>query len=79
MEANTASGAISNAFDSLRVQGMWGAHEPAGRLGAGSGRLRATTVSGSIALPRRPPLERPAGPCGAARETMPGTTDKKAL
>ncbi|MFE9770948.1 DUF4097 domain-containing protein [Streptomyces sp. NPDC005931] len=57
VEANTASGAISNAFDGLRVHGQWGAHKITGRLGAGNGKLRATTVSGSIALLRRPPGE----------------------
>ncbi|OIJ89268.1 hypothetical protein BIV25_34780 [Streptomyces sp. MUSC 14] len=57
VEANTASGTISNAFDGLRVHGAWGAHKITGRLGAGTGRLRATTVSGSIALLRRPPRE----------------------
>ncbi|MFF4491921.1 DUF4097 domain-containing protein [Streptomyces sp. NPDC001544] len=57
VEANTASGVISNAFDGLRVHGPWGAHKVTGRLGAGTGKLRATTVSGSIALLRRPPRE----------------------
>jgi hypothetical protein len=57
VEANTASGTISNAFDDLRVSGPWGAHKMTGRLGEGTGRLRATTVSGSIALLRRPPSE----------------------
>ncbi|MFH0520860.1 DUF4097 domain-containing protein [Streptomyces sp. M41] len=57
VEANTASGTISNAFEDLRVHGQWGAHKITGRLGAGTGRLRATTVSGSIALLRRPPKE----------------------
>ncbi|MEU0025679.1 DUF4097 family beta strand repeat-containing protein [Streptomyces sp. NPDC006335] len=57
VEANTASGTISNAFDGLRVRGQWGAHKVTGRLGAGTGKLRATTVSGSIALLRRPPRE----------------------
>jgi len=57
VEANTASGTISNAFDDLRVHGQWGAHKITGRLGAGTGKLRATTVSGSIALLRRPPRE----------------------
>ncbi|MFI0237437.1 DUF4097 family beta strand repeat-containing protein [Streptomyces sp. NPDC016845] len=57
VEANTASGAVSNAFDGLRVSGQWGAHKITGRLGAGTGTLRATTVSGSIALLRRPPGE----------------------
>ncbi|MDC0768106.1 DUF4097 family beta strand repeat-containing protein [Streptomyces sp. HD] len=57
VEANTASGTISNAFEDLRVHGQWGAHKITGRLGAGTGKLRATTVSGSIALLRRPPKE----------------------
>jgi hypothetical protein len=65
VEANTASGAISNAFENLRVQGQWGAHKISGRLGAGTGKLRATTVSGSIALLRRP---------GADEEGAPGDT-----
>ncbi|MER5939097.1 DUF4097 family beta strand repeat-containing protein [Streptomyces sp. NPDC001928] len=57
VEANTASGTISNAFEGLRVHGQWGAHKITGRLGNGTGKLRATTVSGSIALLRRPPRE----------------------
>ncbi|MFB8773407.1 DUF4097 family beta strand repeat-containing protein [Streptomyces broussonetiae] len=54
VEANTASGSVSNAFEDLRVDGQWGAKRITGRLGAGNGRLKATTVSGSIALLRRP-------------------------
>jgi len=57
VEANTASGSVSNAFDDLRVTGQWGAKKITGRLGGGNGRLKATTVSGSIALLRRPPAE----------------------
>lgn len=57
VEANTASGSVSNAFEDLRVSGQWGAKRITGRLGAGSGSLKATTVSGSIALLRRPPAE----------------------
>ncbi|MFF5182311.1 DUF4097 domain-containing protein [Streptomyces sp. NPDC000345] len=57
VEANTASGSVSNAFEDLRVSGQWGAKRITGRLGAGNGRLKATTVSGSIALLRRPPAE----------------------
>lgn len=57
VDANTASGAISNAFDTLRVSGQWGAKRITGTLGAGNGMLKATTVSGSIALLRRPPAE----------------------
>ncbi|MFE3633801.1 DUF4097 domain-containing protein [Streptomyces sp. NPDC059168] len=93
VEANTASGTISNAFDGLRVHGQWGAHKITGRLGAGTGRLRATTVSGSIALLRRPagedePDARRASGSGApadgtthatADATTDGPTDKKVL
>ncbi|PZH14735.1 hypothetical protein C1I97_09880 [Streptomyces sp. NTH33] len=88
VEANTASGRVSNAFEDLRVAGQWGAKRITGRLGAGNGRLKATTVSGSIALLRRPPAED--GPWEAEpRDTRPeedstgtptdGTTDKKVL
>lgn len=66
VEANTASGAISNAFENLRVQGQWGAHKITGRLGAGTGKLRATTVSGSIALLRRPDGDEEGRPGDAA-------------
>ncbi|MGW4203826.1 DUF4097 family beta strand repeat-containing protein [Streptomyces sp. NPDC004726] len=52
--AETASGALSNAFDDLRVSGQWGSKKITGTLGAGTGALTATTVSGSIALLRRP-------------------------
>ncbi|MBI0295273.1 DUF4097 family beta strand repeat protein [Streptomyces sp. PRKS01-29] len=57
VEANTASGSVSNGFDALRVSGQWGAKRITGRLGAGKGSLKATTVSGAIALLRRPPSE----------------------
>ncbi|MGY0058538.1 DUF4097 family beta strand repeat-containing protein [Streptomyces sp. LZ34] len=57
VEAHTASGAVSNAFEDLRVTGQWGAKKISGRLGAGNGRLKATTVSGAIALLRRAPTE----------------------
>lgn len=57
VEANTASGTVSNAFEDLRVGGQWGAKRITGTLGAGTGTLKATTVSGSIALLRRPPIE----------------------
>ncbi|HJX87897.1 MAG TPA: DUF4097 family beta strand repeat-containing protein [Gemmatimonadales bacterium] len=65
VEANTASGTVSNAFEDLRVGGQWGAKKITGTLGSGTGTLKATTVSGSIALLRRPPAEdEPAGPTG---------------
>jgi hypothetical protein len=74
VEANTASGAVSNAFDDLRVHGQWGAHKITGRLGAGNGTLRATTVSGSIALLRRPARDDDHAP----RDAKPGTDDPSA-
>ncbi|WP_306190992.1 MULTISPECIES: DUF4097 family beta strand repeat-containing protein [unclassified Streptomyces] len=85
VEANTASGSVSNAFEDLRVSGQWGAKRITGRLGTGHGRLKATTVSGSIALLRRPPAED--GPWdsgldpddGPTRPATDGTTDKKVL
>ncbi len=55
VHASTTSGAVSNAFEALNVGGQWGAKSVDGRLGAGKGTLRATTVSGSLALLRRPP------------------------
>ncbi|GAA4900954.1 DUF4097 domain-containing protein [Streptomyces coeruleoprunus] len=54
VEANTTSGTVANAFDDLRVGGQWGAKRLTGTLGAGTGALRATTVSGAISLLRRP-------------------------
>ncbi|MFF1377198.1 DUF4097 domain-containing protein [Streptomyces sp. NPDC058308] len=57
VEVDTASGSVSNAFEDLRVGGQWGAKRITGRLGTGRGRLKATTVSGSIALLRRPQTE----------------------
>ncbi|MFF9194472.1 DUF4097 domain-containing protein [Streptomyces sp. NPDC014779] len=57
VEATTTSGAVSSAFDDLRVGGTWGTRSLTGTLGAGQGTLRATTVSGSIAVLRRPEPE----------------------
>ncbi|GAA2736147.1 hypothetical protein [Streptomyces nogalater] len=77
VEANTASGVVSIAFEELRVRGRWGAHKITGRLGAGTGRLRATTVSGSIALLRRPPRdeeENASWQAGPPRPPEPDTT-----
>ncbi|OII68934.1 DUF4097 family beta strand repeat-containing protein [Streptomyces sp. CC77] len=72
VEANTTSGAVSNAFDGLRVGGTFGAKQITGTLGAGTGTLKATTVSGAIALLRRPD-DTPAAsaPAGAAPDDVP--------
>jgi len=69
VEAGTASGDVSCAFEDLRISGQWGAKRISGTLGAGNGRLRAATVSGAIALLRRPPVE--GGPDGPGN---PGST-----
>ncbi|MFF3640282.1 DUF4097 domain-containing protein [Streptomyces sp. NPDC002564] len=86
VEVDTASGSVSNAFEDLRVGGQWGAKRITGRLGTGRGRLKATTVSGSIALLRRPPSEEdplgeipldlpPADTAPAGSPAPPGPTD----
>ncbi|MFG2223573.1 DUF4097 domain-containing protein [Streptomyces sp. NPDC050161] len=59
VEANTTSGTVSNAFDSLRVGSQWGAKSITGALGAGTGTLKVTTVSGGLALLRRPSFDGP--------------------
>ncbi|OKI09520.1 hypothetical protein A6A06_02215 [Streptomyces sp. CB02923] len=86
VEANTTSGMVTNAFEDLRVSGRWGATRITGRLGSGSGTLKVTTVSGALALLRRPPSEeRATGPhaeAGAARNgtgETPSPADKKVL
>ncbi|MER0246264.1 DUF4097 family beta strand repeat-containing protein [Streptomyces sp. HSW2009] len=86
VEAHTTSGLISNAFDDLRVDsgilgGQWGAWvspggvggKISGSLGTAGGRLKAASVSGAIAVLRRPPTdEPPAGPAGPAATSTPG-------
>ncbi|MEU5542295.1 DUF4097 family beta strand repeat-containing protein [Streptomyces sioyaensis] len=57
VEANTTSGTVANAFDDLRVSGQWGTKRITGSLGAGTGTLKATTISGGLALLRRPAPE----------------------
>ncbi|WP_329174845.1 DUF4097 family beta strand repeat-containing protein [Streptomyces sp. NBC_01477] len=57
VDANTTSGHVSCAFEELQVTGLWGVKRISGRVGSGGAKLKATTVSGAIALLRRPPLE----------------------
>ncbi|MER5300494.1 DUF4097 family beta strand repeat-containing protein [Streptomyces lasiicapitis] len=57
VSADTASGTVASDFDDLRVTGQWGSKNITGRLGSGGGRLRAKTISGSIALLRKPSVE----------------------
>jgi DUF4097 and DUF4098 domain-containing protein YvlB len=57
VHANTTSGDISSSFDELRVGGTWGAKQITGTLGKGTGTLKITTISGAVALLRRPSQE----------------------
>jgi hypothetical protein len=57
VHANTTSGDVSSAFDELHVGGTWGAKQLTGTLGKGTGKLKITTVSGAVALLRRPATE----------------------
>ncbi|MFD5557377.1 DUF4097 domain-containing protein [Streptomyces sp. NPDC127068] len=77
VEANTASGAVSNHFEGLRVSDQWGAKRITGRLGAGTGKLKASTMSGSIALLRRPGAEHPGAPPSAAPDGV--DADRKVM
>ncbi|MEU7635736.1 DUF4097 family beta strand repeat-containing protein [Streptomyces sp. NPDC039016] len=72
VDAGTTTGAVTNAFDDLRVTGQWGAKRITGSLGAGTGRLKATTVSGALALLRRPASQEPDGPAGEKPAGGPG-------
>lgn len=51
---HTTSGRITSAFPELRSSGAPWTHEAQGVLGAGEGKLFASTASGSIALLSRP-------------------------
>ncbi|MGW1074298.1 DUF4097 family beta strand repeat-containing protein [Streptomyces sp. NPDC002537] len=64
VDANTTSGPLSCAFDELHVNGQFGTKKITGRLGSGSGRLKATTVSGAVALLRRPDADAEPGSGG---------------
>ncbi|MEU5428968.1 DUF4097 family beta strand repeat-containing protein [Streptomyces olivoreticuli] len=54
VDANTTSGALSCGFEELHVSSQFGAKRITGRLGAGRGSLKVTSVSGAVALLRRP-------------------------
>ncbi|MEV7519690.1 hypothetical protein [Streptomyces sp. NPDC091371] len=70
VEANTATGGVSNAFEDLRVSGQFGAKSITGTLGAGTGTLRAKTVSGAIALLRRPAADTPETPLALDKKVL---------
>lgn len=54
VDATSNSGDLSSAFDELHVQGGFGPKRLNGSLGRGAGRLQANSVSGAIALLKRP-------------------------
>jgi hypothetical protein len=55
VKLQSTSGQVASAFAQLEHEHAPGRHSARGRLGAGGGRLRASTTSGHIALLRRPP------------------------
>jgi hypothetical protein len=54
----STSGQVASAFEELTSERTPGRHAAEGRLGAGAGRLRATSTSGHVALLRRAPEAR---------------------
>jgi hypothetical protein len=75
VRAETASGALANAFDDLLVSGDWGAKKITGTLGSGAGTLQASTVSGAIALLRKPPAAGDPGGPGSGPDGPADTAD----
>ena len=55
VQLQSTSGQVASAFDQLQRERQPGLRTLRGRLGAGTGRLRANTTSGHIALLRREP------------------------
>jgi DUF4097 and DUF4098 domain-containing protein YvlB len=51
---NATSGRVTSAFPQVRVTGMPGIHSASGRIGTGSGTLKAFAVSGAVSLLARP-------------------------
>jgi hypothetical protein len=61
VQVQSTSGQVASAFDELHRAGRPALQSIEGRLGAGTGRLRATTTSGHVALLRREPGARELG------------------
>jgi Putative adhesin len=55
VQLQSTSGQVASAFDELHRVGRPAQRRISGRLGAGTGRLRASTTSGHVALLRREP------------------------
>jgi DUF4097 and DUF4098 domain-containing protein YvlB len=53
VQLQSTSGQVASAFDELHREGRPALRTVRGRLGTGSGRLRASTTSGHVALLRR--------------------------
>lgn len=53
----SASGAVHSDFSSLRTVKAPASHTVSGNVGAGTGHVSVTTISGSVALLRRSPVE----------------------
>jgi len=74
---HSTSGAVRSEFDSLRTVMAPAAHAASGNVGAGTGCVSVTTVSGSVTLLRRGAVnfrgDDPARPPGPARSEGKGT------
>jgi uncharacterized protein YaiE (UPF0345 family) len=55
VQVQSTSGQVASAFDELRREGRPALRSIRGRLGAGTGRLHASSTSGHVALLRREP------------------------
>jgi Putative adhesin len=55
VKLQSTTGQVASAFEELEHERAPGRHAARGRLGAGTGRLRATSTSGHVALLRRAP------------------------
>ncbi|HEY7223231.1 MAG TPA: DUF4097 family beta strand repeat-containing protein [Micromonosporaceae bacterium] len=63
------SGGVSSTFAQVQATKSMGTHAASGRIGAGSGRLRAYAVSGSVSLLASPPVgENAPAPDGEANQ-----------
>ena len=58
VQVQSTSGQVASAFDELHREGQPALRSIRGRLGAGTGRLQASTTSGHVALLRREPEAR---------------------
>lgn len=58
VKLQSVSGQVASAFEELEHDHTPGTHAARGRLGAGTGRLRATSTTGHVALLRAPEVAR---------------------